>query len=103
VKAGVSKRTVERLEVGGVAPQLSGFLRICRGLDLLERFEQLVPEPVPSPMAQLKLGGKQRRRASSVARAPMPTPATFPERGAAGGSGRVAEDAPPAWRWGDEP
>lgn len=98
-KAGVSKRTVERLEVGGVAPQLSGFLRICRGLDLLERFEHLVPEPVPSPMAQLKLGGKQRRRASSVARALMPTPATYP----AAGSGRVADDAPTAWRWGDEP
>ncbi len=102
-KAGVSKRTVERLEVGGVAPQLSGFLRICRGLDLLERFELLLPEPVPSPMAQLKLGGKQRRRASSVARAPMPTAATYPELGVGAGSGRVAEDAPTAWRWGDEP
>lgn len=87
-----------------MAPQLSGFLRICRGLDLLERFEHLVPEPVPSPMARLKLGGKQRRRASSVARAPMPTPATHPELGAAAaGSGRVADDAPTAWRWGDEP
>ena len=88
-RAGVSKRTVERLESGEVAPQLSGFIRICRALDLLERFELLVPEPVASPMAQLKLGGRKRRRASASA-AP------------AGGIGVVAEDAPPKWQWGDE-
>ena len=63
-QAGVSKSTVERLEAGAVATQLSGFIRVCRTLDLVERFELLVPEPVPSPVAQLKLGGKQRRRAS---------------------------------------
>lgn len=65
-QAGVSKRTVERLESGGVATQLSAFIRVCRGLDLMERFDQLVPEPVPSPMAQLKLAGRKRRRASVV-------------------------------------
>lgn len=68
-QAGVSKRTVERLESGAAATQLSGFLRVCRALGLLERFDALIPEPAPSPIAQLKLRGKQRRRASS-ARAP---------------------------------
>jgi putative transcriptional regulator len=80
-QAGVSKRTVERLETGAVATQLSGFIRVCRVLDLIGRFDLLIPEPVPSPVAQLKLGGKKRRRAST-ARPP----------------------APPArkWQWGDE-
>jgi transcriptional regulator with XRE-family HTH domain len=64
-QAGVSKRTVERLESGEVATQLSGFLRVCRALGLLERFDALIPEPQPSPLAQLKLQGKQRQRASA--------------------------------------
>ena len=87
VNAGVSKRTVERLEGGGVAPQLSGFIRICRALDLLERFELLVPEPVASPMAQLKLGGKQRRRASTTASKAMPTRAELNPRVSRMGNG----------------
>jgi transcriptional regulator with XRE-family HTH domain len=54
-QAGVSKNTVQRLESGSVATQLSGFIRVCRVLDLLEWFDLLVPEPVPSPVEQLKL------------------------------------------------
>jgi transcriptional regulator with XRE-family HTH domain len=69
-QAGVSKRTVERLEAGAVATQLSGFLRVCRVLDLLERFNLIVPEPVPSPVEQLRLGGKKRRRAFPAAAKP---------------------------------
>lgn len=67
-QAGVSKSTVQRLEAGAVGTQLSGFIRVCRTLKLIERFELLVPEPVPSPVAQLKLRGKQRRRASTTRR-----------------------------------
>lgn len=63
-EAGVSKRTVERLESGEVAVQLSGFLRVCRVLGLLERLETLLPEPVPGPMAQLQRQGRRRQRAS---------------------------------------
>jgi transcriptional regulator with XRE-family HTH domain len=63
-QAGVSKRTLERLESGEVATQLSGFLRVCRTLGLLERFDALIPEPIASPIAQLKLQGRKRRRAS---------------------------------------
>jgi transcriptional regulator with XRE-family HTH domain len=66
MQAGVSKRTVERLETGVVATQLSGFIRVCRVLDVVERFELLVPEPVPSPVAQLKLAGRKRQRASAA-------------------------------------
>jgi transcriptional regulator with XRE-family HTH domain len=81
-QAGVSKRTVERLESGAVATQLSGFIRVCRVLDVLDRFDTLISEPVPSPVAQLKLRGKQRRRAYTV---------------------KIKKPAAKKWQWGDEP
>ena len=80
-QAGVSKRTIERLESGAVAVQLSGFVRVCRALDLLDRLDTFVPEPLASPIALLKLRGRSRRRASGK---PAPGP------------------APKAWTWGDK-
>jgi transcriptional regulator with XRE-family HTH domain len=79
-QAGVSKRTVERLESGGVATQLSGFIRVCQVLDLVQRFETLIPEPLPSPVAQLKLKGRMRKRASAP---------------------RIAPPSPGKWKWAD--
>jgi transcriptional regulator with XRE-family HTH domain len=77
--AGVSKRTIERLEAGE-STQLSNFLRILRALDLLDGIDQLISEPPPSPLEQLRLKGRQRQRASST-----------------------REPEPPAiWKWGDE-
>lgn len=70
-QAGVSKRTVERIEAGGPT-QLVNLVRVCRALDLLDRFETLIPEPVVSPVAQLKLQGKQRKRATAKPAAPSP-------------------------------
>jgi transcriptional regulator with XRE-family HTH domain len=78
-QAGVSKRTVERLEAGAVATQLSGFIRVCRVLEIVERFDLLVPEPVPSPVEQLKMAGRKRQRASA------PKPAQPPSK---------------KWQWG---
>ena len=63
-EAGVAKRTVERLESGQAATQLSGFVRVCRALGLLERLDALVPEGTASPIAQLKLQGRKRQRAT---------------------------------------
>lgn len=63
-QAGVSKRTVERLESGEVATQLSSFLRVCRALGLMERFETLLPAPAPGPIEQLKQQGRKRKRAT---------------------------------------
>lgn len=80
-QAGVGERTVQRLEGGAVATQLSGFFRVCRVLGILERMELILPEPGPSPMARLKLEGKRRRRASGPA---------------------VAGKKPGPWKWGDE-
>jgi transcriptional regulator with XRE-family HTH domain len=71
-EAGVSRCTLQRLESGEVATQFSGFLRVCRALDLLERFDTLLPEALPGPMARLKQKGRERQRAKrkKVAAAP---------------------------------
>lgn len=83
VEAGLSKRTIERMEAGEEG-KLSNLVRVLRALDLLDRLDALVPEPLPSPIEQLKLRGRRRRRAGRSAAA------------------RRAEPAAP-WRWGDEP
>jgi transcriptional regulator with XRE-family HTH domain len=63
-QAGLGLRTIQRLELGASATQLSGFIRVCRVLGLIDGFDTLIPEPALSPVAQLKLKGKQRKRAS---------------------------------------
>lgn len=63
-QAGLGLRTVQRLELGEAATQLSGFIRVCRVLGLVENFGMLVPEPVASPMTQLKQQGRKRQRAT---------------------------------------
>jgi len=63
-EAGVGIRTVQRLEAGTAAPQLTMFIRILRALGIVEHFDLLIPEPIPSPIEQLKLRGKLRQRAS---------------------------------------
>ena len=64
-QAGVSKRTVERLEAGATATQLSTFLRVCRVLGLQGRLDQLVPEPAVSPVALLRQEKRQTRKRAS--------------------------------------
>jgi transcriptional regulator with XRE-family HTH domain len=63
VEAGISKRTLERLEAGHPA-QIVNLVRVLRALDLVDRLDLLIPEPIPSPLAQLKLKGRKRERAS---------------------------------------
>jgi putative transcriptional regulator len=72
-EAGVSMSTLARLETGEVATRLSGFLRVCRALDLLGAVDALIPKPAPSPLAILKLHGRSRKRASAVGHAARPT------------------------------
>lgn len=79
-EAGVSKRTVERLESGAAATQLSGFIRVCRTLGLLDRFDSVFPRPLPSPLAELKVRKRQRKRASASA----------------------ITGGPQKWTWGDD-
>jgi transcriptional regulator with XRE-family HTH domain len=76
-QAGVSKRTVERIEAGATT-QMSTMIRIFRVLELVDRLEMLVPEAGPRPMDLLKLKGRERQRAPR----------------------KKADDRP--WKWGDE-
>jgi transcriptional regulator with XRE-family HTH domain len=87
-QAGLSKRTVERLEAGRPGTQLAAFVRVCRVLELVEHLDNLIPAAAPSPIALLKLGGRKRRRASAASAAP----------------GAVGESAPSsgAWTWDDK-
>ena len=62
-QAGVSKRTIERIEAGASA-QMSTVIRILRILDFLPGLDLLIPEPGPRPLDLLKLKGKVRQRAS---------------------------------------
>ena len=63
-QAGLGVRTIQRLEQGAAATQLSGFIRICRVLGLTERLDALVPDEPASPIAQLKHKNQHRRRAT---------------------------------------
>ncbi len=63
-QAGVSKRTVERMEAGATV-QLSSFVRVLRALDLVKALDSLIPETGPRPMDLLKRKGKERKRVRS--------------------------------------
>lgn len=80
-EAGISKRTLLRLEQGQ-SSQLTNFVRVLRALQLLDGLVALVPAPATSPLAQLAARQPQRRRASARAKTPAPKA---------------------AWTWGDEP
>ena len=68
-QAGVSKRTVERMEAGA-SVQLATIIRILRVLHLLEGMEGVIPEVGVRPMDLLQLKGKERQRASGARRHP---------------------------------
>ena len=76
--AGVSKRTVERLEDGG-STQLANLVRCLRALGRLEGLERLFPE---TPVNPVELIGRGRRRQRTRAQKTAPSPAP--------------------WTWGDE-
>ena len=61
--AGVSKRTVERLEAGR-SGQLTSFVRVLRALDLLGGLEAALPAAEPGPMDLLRRDGRAPKRAS---------------------------------------
>lgn len=78
--AGVSKRTVQRLEDGTPA-QLANLIRYLRALGRLDALDVMLPSDGPNPIDLLKRRGHQRQRARPG----------------------VAEPAPAKpWTWGDE-
>lgn len=84
-EAGISKRTVERIE-DGASSQTSSLIRILRALDLLAGLDALVPQPRSRPMDLLRRKDKPRRRASS-------------KRATAR---RRASDQDEPWKWGED-
>mgnify|MGYP000387662160 CR=1 FL=1 len=79
-EAGVSKRTLIRLE-GGESSQVTNLIRVIRALGLLGTLDGLVPPPPLSPIEQLRSRARERRRASPGTKASMPST---------------------KWTWGDE-
>ncbi len=62
-EAGVSQRTLVRLEAGE-STQMTSFIRVLRALGLLEFLDTLAPDEGPSPLELLQSERKQRQRAS---------------------------------------
>lgn len=60
-EAGISKRTVERIEAGH-STDFVMLLRVLRVLKLLEALDQLVPDLPQSPLMLLKGRGRARKR-----------------------------------------
>ena len=86
-EAGLSLRTLTRIEAGEPS-QTANVLRLLRALGLVENLEAMIPPPPVSPMQQLQLQGKARKRASRpVAKADAEV--------------AVAEAKPP-WQWKSE-
>jgi transcriptional regulator with XRE-family HTH domain len=83
-EAGISKRTVERIEAGH-STDFVMLLRLLRVLKLLEPLDQWVPDRPQSPLVLLKSRGRVRKRVGH-ARSPDGTAAPTP--------------APP-WKWGE--
>jgi transcriptional regulator with XRE-family HTH domain len=84
-QAGVSKRTVERIE-GGASTDFTLLVRTLRTLRLLDELNQLVPDLPESPMTLLKHKGGERKRVRRSRK-----PARHPPEGATGRG----------WKWGE--
>jgi transcriptional regulator with XRE-family HTH domain len=82
-EAGISKRTVERMEAGH-STDFVMWVRVLRVLKLLETLEQLVPDLPQSPLMLLKGRGRARKRVGHP-------------RGPAAGTA-AAQPTPP-WKW----
>ena len=78
-EAGISHRTLTRIEVGE-SVQFISIIRVLRALDMLDNLNLLVPKTPESPLQKLKLK-KERQRASNQQE-------------------KLKKDS--TWTWGDE-
>jgi transcriptional regulator with XRE-family HTH domain len=77
-KAGVSLRTIGRLEKGqGVS--VDTFVRVMMALGIQQNLEALLPDPTVRPVERVGIGGGERKRARPA----------------------QSGDERPAWSWGD--
>lgn len=84
-EAGISKRTVERIE-GGHGSDFVMLLRVLRVLKRLEVIDELVPASPQSPLNLLKSRGRERKRVKHSRHKPADT---------------AASKSTPPWKWGD--
>jgi len=63
-QAGISKRTLERIEAGA-SVQMSSMIRVLRAIGLLPKLNLMIPEPGTSPIDLLQRKGRQRQRAAA--------------------------------------
>ncbi|MCA1779321.1 MAG: helix-turn-helix domain-containing protein [Xanthomonadaceae bacterium] len=84
-KAGVGKRTLERLEAGETT-QTRTLFRVLRELDLLKRLEVLLPEPTLRPSQATRKADALPKRATSKR----------------ANRERAKEAGDKQWKWGDE-
>jgi transcriptional regulator with XRE-family HTH domain len=84
-EAGVSKRTLERLE-SGRSTDFVMLLRILRALKLLGALDQMVPDLPQSPVTLLKSRGRVRKRVGKSDRSVH---------------GTGAPDSAAPWEWRD--
>jgi transcriptional regulator with XRE-family HTH domain len=76
-EAGISKRTVERIEAGH-STDFVMLLRVLRVLKFLEPLDELVPDLPQSPLVLLKGRGRARKRAGHSRRPQYDTAAPKP-------------------------
>lgn len=65
VNSGVALGTLQRMEAGKNT-SMENFIKLLRGLGLLENLEQVFPEQPISPILLKKLQGKKRKRATGI-------------------------------------
>jgi transcriptional regulator with XRE-family HTH domain len=84
-EAGISKRTVERIEAGH-STDFVMLLRVLRALKLFEALDQLVPDLPQSPLMLLKSRGRTRKRVRHSRQRP---------------DGAAAHKPAAPWKWRD--
>lgn len=94
-EAGVSRRTITRMEAGETV-SLDTFVRVLKVYDIADRIATLFPEHTVRPIERVKLGGKQRKRASSVKNSEKKSATNNSIKDS------VAEPNQEPWSWADE-
>jgi transcriptional regulator with XRE-family HTH domain len=64
IEAGVSRRTISRLE-NGQTVSLDTLIRVLKALGIIEQLALLIPDASVRPLERVRRQGRERKRASS--------------------------------------